>query len=364
MPLNDHGVEPSGITRGRFGPGIEDLVILPLVLAARTVKWLCDATITVLVHILDYAFPVVLQLVRFPMFTLRIIGDGIAALLKGLAAWLPMSGSRRELWRTYVSERWAWLRSTISYEAFEEALHHAFEAGMAWVFRHCRTLSPGSAMLVTGGALLWLPVSFAIATTMHAVLIAQATVLPAWMQLLHPVATVIAKTKLLVLPVFPAAWPQTRKHPVMQALFDFYRYFTSLHLVQKTTHRYRQLGVALARIADALRRAIDRSGVRHWLDRPLAALERFAARLGHVLGRGGQRLAEGLSGAPLIGPLLNRYADHYDTVEQRHEEKLSDRMSSMYERWSIKFTPEYYEAKDQALPAQTPPAPPTAPRSE
>ncbi len=226
MPLNNHGGETPGMTRGRFDPGVEDLIILPLVLAARAVKWLGNATITVLVHILDYAFPVVLQLLRFPMFTLRIIGDGVAALLKGLAAWLPMSGSRREMWRITISEHWARLRSTISYEAFEEALHHAFEAGMAWVFRRCRTLSPGRAMLVTGGAVLWLPVSFTIATTMHAVLIAQATVLPAWMQLLHPVATIIAKTKLLVLPVFPAAWPQTRKHPLMQALFDFYRYFT------------------------------------------------------------------------------------------------------------------------------------------
>ena len=31
---------------------------------------------------------------------------------------------------------------------------------------------------------------------------------PSWIQLLHPVATVIAKSKLLVLPAYPAAWPQ------------------------------------------------------------------------------------------------------------------------------------------------------------
>ncbi len=70
-----------------------------------------------------------------------------------------------------------------------------------------------------------------------------------------------------------------------------------------------------------------------------------------------RRLAEGLSGAPLIGPLVRRYAEHYDAVEQRHEAKLSDRMGGMLERWSIKFTPEYYEAKDKAPMTQPPPTP-------
>src|SRR5215470_13008630 len=40
------------------------------------------------------------------------------------------------------------------------ALHHAFEAGMAWVFRKCRRLTPSGALLVIAVALLWLPVSF------------------------------------------------------------------------------------------------------------------------------------------------------------------------------------------------------------
>src|SRR5262249_31375648 len=52
------------------------------------------------------------------------------------------------------------------------------------------------------------------ATALHATLIARARSLPAWMQLLHPFATLIAKSKLLVLPVYPAAWPQAKQHPV------------------------------------------------------------------------------------------------------------------------------------------------------
>jgi hypothetical protein len=52
---------------------------------------------------------------------------------------------------------------------------------------------------------------------MHAVLLANAASLPAWMQLLHPVAAVIAKSKLLVLPAYPAAWPQAKKQAWVQA---------------------------------------------------------------------------------------------------------------------------------------------------
>ena len=116
-----------------------------------------------------------------------------------------------------MSRHWAWLRQKFSYKAFEEAVHHAFEIGKAWVFRTCRTLTPRAALLVLAGAVLWFPVSFVVATLMHAVLIAKALTLPAWMQLLHPVATVSAKSKLLVLPVYPAAWPQVRLRPLVQA---------------------------------------------------------------------------------------------------------------------------------------------------
>jgi hypothetical protein len=128
----------------------------------------------------------------------RIIGDGIAALLKGIVGYLPVSNTKREALREFVIRHWSWLRQKISYEAFEEAVHHAFEAGMAWVFITCSRLTPPTALLIIAGAVLWLPVSLVAATAMHAALIAQAASLPPWMQLLHPVATFIAKSKLLV----------------------------------------------------------------------------------------------------------------------------------------------------------------------
>jgi hypothetical protein len=333
-------------TPERFGPGINDVVILPLVVIALAAKKLLQAALSILVHLLDFAFPILLQLMRFPLFTVRILGDGIAAALKAAAGYLPLAGARREAFRAFVSRHWSWLRAKISYQAFEEAVHHAFEVGMAWVFRTCRKLTPLAALLVIAGAVVWFPVSVVAATAMHAALIAKAAVLPAWMQLLHPVATVIAKSKLLVLPAYPAAWPQAKRHPLVQGVLEFCRRFTNLGVVQKTGHRYRQADHAVAAIADGLKRAASRVG----LDQAFAAL--LSALRGAAAWSGGTARAvmtgtvEGLSALPVIGPIVGSYAAHYTSAEEQDAERVSEKVSSFFERWSIKFSAEYYEAKE------------------
>jgi hypothetical protein len=283
-----------GTVPGRFGWGIEDALILPLVLAALAAWRLLTAAFWIAVHFLDCAFPVLLQVMRFPLFTGRVIGDAITALLRAMVGFLPMSGARRAEWRAVVSRSWAWLRQKISYTAFEQALHDAFERGMAWVFKTCRALTPGGALLVIAGGLLWLPVSFVASTALHAALIANAASLPAWTQLLHLLATIIAKSKLLVLPVYPAAWPQAKTHPLVQATFRAYYAFTRLHLVEKTEYRYRQMERAMPETAEA-----------------------------------------------------TGYAAHYAAADEERPEKLSDKVKSFFERWSMKFSAEYYEKKEK-----------------
>ncbi len=331
----------------RFGAGFDDVVIVPLVLLAVAAKKLLKATLSILIHILDYAFPIFLQLVRFPLFTASIVGDGVAALVRGAVGCLPISGMKREAWRASISRRWSWLRQKISYQAFEHAVHHAFEGGMAWVFRTCRTLTPRTALLVIGGAVLWLPVSFGTATAMHAILIAKATSWPAWMQLLHPLATIIAKSKLLVLPAYPAAWPQAKQHPFVQMIFQCFRYFARLHVTQKSRYRYRQTERAVVTTTDALGRAACLVGL-GWLSSTLiAALNTVMAWIGRISRAAMRRTIEGLSRLPLSGPIIRRYAVHYDRADERSAERFSEKATGFFERWSIKLSPEYYEARER-----------------
>jgi len=347
------------MTPERFEPGVDDVVILPLVSIALAVTKLFRGALSLLIDLLDFAFPILLQLARFPLFTIRILGDGIAAALKAAAGCLPLAGARREAFRAFVNRHWSWLRAKISYQAFEEAMHHAFEVGMAWVFRTCRKLTPLGALLVIAGAVVWFPVSVVASTAIHAVLIAKAAVLPAWMQLLHPVATVIAKSKLLVLPAYPAAWPQAKRHPLVQGVLESCRRFTNLGVVQKTGHRYRQAEQAAAAIADGLKRAASRFGFDKAFAASLSALRGAAAWSGRTARAVMTDMVEGLSALPVIGPLVASYAAHFERAEKKQGgEKLSETVRGFFERWSIKFSAEYYEAREQdAVPRQGVPGP-------
>ena len=267
-----------------------------------------------------------------------------------------MPGTTRDAWREAVSRYWSWLRQKVSYRAFEDAVHHAFERGMAWVFRTCRGLTPRGALLVIAGAVLWLPVSFLGATAMHALLLAKAASLPAWMQLLHVLATVVAKSKLLVLPIYPAAWPQAKKHPFVQAMFQFYRYVASLYLMQKTGYRYRQTDHALVATAAGLERAAAHVGLGHVSDALFAVLNGTVTRIGNASRAATMQAVEGLSRVPLIGSIVTSYAAHYAAADPQRAERFSEKASGFFERWSIKFSAEYYEATERVAHRDAPAA--------
>jgi hypothetical protein len=175
---------------------------------------------------------------------------------------------------------------------------------MAWVFRKCRHLTPNTALLVILGAVLWLPISFGAATALHAVLFAKVMSLPAWMQLLHPLATIIAKTKLLVLPVYPAAWPQAKKHPFVQLVFMSYQTIKCLYVIKKVYFRYRQAETAGIAAVERLERAAILASAVTWLRKVLVA-KRFGV------------------------------------------EKPTRKLRSFFGRWSIQFSAEYYESKER-----------------
>jgi hypothetical protein len=271
---------------------------------------------SVLVHIFDFAFPLAMQLVWLPLLAARMIGDGIVALFRGILRALPLGETKRRRWTEAMRRNWEWLRERISYRAFEHAVHVLFESGMAWVFRKCRHLTPSKALLVIVGAILWLPISFGAATALHMILVAKVASWPAWMQLLHPLGTVIAKSKLLVLPVYPAAWPQAKKHPFVHFIVAGYRAIKTLSLVRKIEFRYRQAACAAA-----------------------AALDRFAH-------------ATGISRAAIWFRRTGRSVEDQSIVH-----KPSQKLRLFYQRWSIKFSAEYYEAKEREAAASPPVAP-------
>ena len=280
------------------------MIIIPVVAITLVVNRILQFVLLILIRLLDFAFPFVVQICWLPLFAARLLGNVIVALTSGALGLLALTDAERRQWRRLIRRYWSWLRRRISYRVFEQAVHDAFEGGMAWVFRECRHLTPNAALLVILGAVLWLPISFAAATVMHAVLIAHVGSWPAWAQLLHPLATIVAKSKLLVLPVYPAAWPQAKKHPFVQFVFRGARAIQRLTLIRKIGFRYQQAETAGSAAVERLERTAALASAVSWL------------RKAHI-------------------------AEHLGF------ERRTQKLRSLFSRWSIKFSAEYYEAKER-----------------
>ena len=302
---------PAWTDQGRFRGGLDDLIIIPLVAVALVANKILQFILSLLIRLLDYAFPFAVRIIWLPLLAARLVGNVVVALTSAALRFIPLSEAERRQWRRSIRRYWAWLRRRISYQAFEQAVHDAFERGMAWVFRKCRHLTPTAALLVILGAVLWLPISFAAAMMLHAVLIANVASWPAWTQLLHPFATIIAKSKLLVVPVYPAAWPQAKKHPFVQLLFKGFRAIQRVYAIRKIGFRYQQAEIASSAAVERLERTAGLASAVSWLRRAHVA-ERFG-------------------------------------VDQRRR-----KWRSFFSRWSIKFSAEYYEAKEREAAGVSP----------
>ena len=68
------------------------------------------------------------------------------------------------------------------------------------------------------------------------------------------------------------------------------------------------------------------------------------------------RLVAVLSRFPLFGGIVQRYTAHYDEANREPAAKFSERMRGFFERWSVKFTAEYYDGKERQDAAKGTPA--------
>jgi hypothetical protein len=238
----------TAVTRDPFRIGVGDTVILPVVLIAFVARTLYQAAAFLVSFTSALVMALVLWVMTSPLLVAAAAGDGLAWLVKWLA--VPLSKAKGEAWRDLVDRRWSQLRQRLNSEAVAIRMHGVVQRGVAKALQSCRALSPRAALLVIVSATLWLPLSSAISIATHLALIVNATFLPAWAQLLHPVATIISKSKLLVLPLYPAVWPQARKHAQVQAALCSVDRILALGIVQKIAHRYEQTKHAFVRVGD------------------------------------------------------------------------------------------------------------------
>src|SRR5258706_12102418 len=143
---------PAWTKESRFRGSLDDVIIIPLVVVALAANKILRFILSILMRLFDYAFPLAMQIVWLPLFAARVLGNVIVTAISGALRFLPLSETKRRQWRISIRRNWSWFRRKISYQAFERAVHTAFESGMACVFRKCRHLAPNTALLVILGA--------------------------------------------------------------------------------------------------------------------------------------------------------------------------------------------------------------------
>src|SRR5438067_6428309 len=109
--------------------GVEDLVIVPLVVVAVAVSKLLKGVLSILIYVLDYAFAILLQLMRIPLLAARLFGDGMEFFLEGVVRCLPLSSAKRDAWGAWWGQQWVWVGRDMSCHAVERAVRRGLGVG-------------------------------------------------------------------------------------------------------------------------------------------------------------------------------------------------------------------------------------------
>jgi hypothetical protein len=63
--------------------------------------------------------------------------------------------------------------------------------------------------------------------------------------------------------------------------------------------------------------------------------------------RASSRTVDFLARFPVFGGVVQRYTAHYDEANRTPAQKFSERTRGFFQRWSVKFTAEYYKDKER-----------------
>jgi hypothetical protein len=76
---------PSRTEDGRFRAGLDDVIIIPLVFVTLAANKILRFIFLILMRLLDYAFPLAMQLVWLPLFAANVLGNSLVAIQRSVA---------------------------------------------------------------------------------------------------------------------------------------------------------------------------------------------------------------------------------------------------------------------------------------
>ena len=81
--------DPAWTDKGRFRGGFDDVIIIPLVALALVVNRIVRFILSLLIRLLDFAFPFVVQILWLPLFAARLLGNVVVTLISAALGFLP-----------------------------------------------------------------------------------------------------------------------------------------------------------------------------------------------------------------------------------------------------------------------------------
>jgi hypothetical protein len=74
---------PAWTEESRFRGALDDVIIIPLVLVTLAANKILRFILSILMRLLDYAFPLAMQIVWLPLFTAKVLGNVIVTVING-----------------------------------------------------------------------------------------------------------------------------------------------------------------------------------------------------------------------------------------------------------------------------------------
>ena len=105
---------PAWTKEGRFPGALDDVIIIPLVLVALATSKILRFILSILMRLLDYAFPLAMQIVWLPLFAARVLGNVIVTAINGAFRLVPLSEMNRRRWSILIRRNLSWLRRKIT----------------------------------------------------------------------------------------------------------------------------------------------------------------------------------------------------------------------------------------------------------
>ena len=102
---------PAWTVESRSRGTLDDMIIIPLVVVALAGNKILRLILSILMRLLDYAFPLAMETVWLPLFAARVLGNVIVAAISAGSRLVPLSETSRRRWRISIRRHWSWLAS-------------------------------------------------------------------------------------------------------------------------------------------------------------------------------------------------------------------------------------------------------------